>query len=167
LAQTKKEDTKSWVGTEHKETTTRHDGNTTTTSTKVTGDSASLSGGISLRGNAGSETTTVTEKTTGILTTTSTETHTEGVLNVKLGGSKDGVGAAAASTAIEGGQSWTGSIHLGPLTIDLPSIGYKFGIGAGAKVNLGLQDGRPGISVKAAVGESLTVSVGLPSWHLF
>ncbi len=165
LSQT--ETTKSWAGTETKVTTTEHDGNSTTTTTRTTGDSASGTS-VVLRGNAGSETATTTENKHGVFSTVTTETHKEGILEGSGGASKKGLEVGGATTAIEHGKTWTGKLTFGKLTINLPGVGLSYGIGAGAKVSLGKgPEGRVGLSVKASVGESLSLRI-LPfsfSWN--
>lgn len=154
MAHTNVEETKSWVGVEKKETKVAKEGNTTTTTTNVTGDSAS-GATVTLRGNAGHETSTTTETKHGVLSNVTTVIHKEGILNVAGGASKKGLEVGASATAIEHGKTWTGKLTLGKLVINLPGIGLSWGVGAGLKVELGRgSDGRLGISINGKVGES-------------
>lgn len=160
------EKTKSWVGTEIKTTKVEEKGNVKTTTTNVTGDSAS-GASITLRGTAGHETTTTTETGHGLLTTQITETHKEGLLQGAGGFSKNGLEAGGTVTAVEHGYTWTATISVGPISINLPGVGLSFGIGAGAKANVGVGDsGRVEATAKASVGESLSLKYLPPSISL-
>ena len=149
--------TKSWAGTETKTTKVEETANTKTTTTNVTGNSAG-GASVTLRGTAGHETTTTTETSHGVLTTQVTETHKEGILKGSGGFSQNGLEAGGTATAVEHGFTFTGSIPLGSVKVDLPGIGVTWGIGAGAKVEVGKGDsGRVEASAKASVGESVGI----------